>query len=304
MVEKQADQTMPKSEAEHAQIYQEAQTIQRDIVLTEEIIKQENNEQKGFADPITEGIAEELPLSDESKLEESSSESTLQTESDESVETQHTGTTVETLDAEQNLADTLEPEEVYEVIISIEDTKKSTVVDTSVEKPQFESMVSKIEVPEEEITLDLIQEKAEENASLEETLVLLARYIETEKPESHPEQNEKLMTALSELSDSLKDDNAENKESQEILSPKVVEKLLIVLQEIGYEHPDKELIKFVQKFNKGFLVDALEYICLAHDSDDSQRVGQYLASRPKSSKRMSTALLDLLFKGSLTTQQG
>ena len=86
------------------------------------------------------------------------------------------------------------------------------------------------------------------------------------------------------------------------ISPEVTNKLLHVLQAIGYENPQATLQEFIKSHNLEYLLQAIKYLAQLHNSADRQEFQTQLIhtvqSSSQSSLRQRLGQLMLRFMGS------
>ncbi len=131
-------------------------------------------------------------------------------------------------------------------------------------RADFEAFVGAQPAPEEPVTLEAIQEQAD-NQPLEQTLLKLASLIEeaTETPNQDSWQQilHDIETALPECYTVT-----EAGETRLHITPEMTEKLLMLLAEIGYHQPTQTLVGFVATYGPDFLLQALEYLSQRPDN--------------------------------------
>jgi hypothetical protein len=64
----------------------------------------------------------------------------------------------------------------------------------------------------------------------------------------------------------------ENEKSKLRITPKMTEKLLILLNQLGYENPKEVLLNFVNKFGVSFLLQSLTYFCRQPYDDERKEI--------------------------------
>ncbi len=149
----------------------------------------------------------------------------------------------------------------------IVDSAKRTIAKKEI-KPtmassEFELFMSKQTVSIEPVTLEVIRNNVNRQP-LEYTLVQLTECLsETNESVAEPEQIE-LNRILQELATEFKDSFVTEtaNESKLSITPGLTEKLLLLMQTLGYADPESALIGLVKRHGIEFLMQALKYLGL------------------------------------------
>lgn len=153
-------------------------------------------------------------------------------------------------------SDTLGSLEIEDTAVEAPElTTDTEVVDTS----DFEALVAVQPAEGEPIALEVIQEQADEQP-LEQTLLQLVEHL---SGSVEAQGQDALREAIYEVEAALPACYAtgETGEIKLQVTPEMIEKLLILLRALGYQHPSEALLRFVAKYDVAFLLQALEYIC-------------------------------------------
>lgn len=158
-----------------------------------------------------------------------------------------------------------EPLEIADIVAVEPKSKTDIKIATTVD---FETFVSAQPASEEQITLEVIQEHADEQP-LEQTFMQLVELL-SEATEA-TEQNE-LSKILQELKVAIPVCYIvqETEEIKPQITPEMTEKLLMLLRALGYQSPSEALVRFVGSYNLAFLLQALEYLCQLNDINNRQ----------------------------------
>lgn len=129
----------------------------------------------------------------------------------------------------------------------------------------FEVFIDSILQPEEPLGIEEIKKHADDQP-LEETLAELAAYL-TDAAESSAEET--IVGLLQELNEEIE---------QEQITLEITRKLLVLIQEIGYENPQQALIEMVSRHDLEFLVQSIRYLYHLANEDNQQ---EFLIHKPK-----------------------
>jgi hypothetical protein len=129
----------------------------------------------------------------------------------------------------------------------------------------FETFMAVQPVNEEPVTLEVIQNRAEEQP-LEQTLAMLVEHLAETGGET---EQDVIYEIIGEIKAALPACYvyAETEEREIHITPEMTGKLLIFLKALGYEQPSEVLISFVGHYDLTFLLQALEYICQLNDDN-------------------------------------
>ncbi|HEY5549778.1 MAG TPA: hypothetical protein VIK37_01065 [Candidatus Saccharimonadales bacterium] len=136
----------------------------------------------------------------------------------------------------------------------------------------FEAFVATQPISEEPVTLEAIQEEANEQP-LEQTLVQLVELLSgaPEKADAETEEN-KLYAILQGIEDAMPACyiGQEAAETKPRITAEMTEKLLRLLRALGYENPKEVLVSFVARFDLAFLLQTLKYLCQLNNEHNRQ----------------------------------
>lgn len=122
----------------------------------------------------------------------------------------------------------------------------------------FETYIKSKPATEEPMTIELIQECAEQQP-LEQTLVQLVEYLNEANDKPELSVVSKIMQEIkTELPACRNIDEAEHVSTK--ITPELTDKLLKLLRILGYENPTQTLVGFVAQYDLASLLQALEYI--------------------------------------------
>ncbi len=145
------------------------------------------------------------------------------------------------------------------------------------ETTAFETFAAAQPEPEEPVTFAAILEQANEQP-LEQTLIQLvelASTIEVSAEEVTPNV-EAFLEILQGIEAELPACFAArgNEKALPRITPLMTEKLLLLLQSVGYEHPQEALVRLVAVYDLAFLLQALQHLCqLYHDEYHKEILG-------------------------------
>lgn len=136
------------------------------------------------------------------------------------------------------------------------------------------------------IPLESIILRAADKQPLEQTLIQLGYYLSNspqeaqtvvEKPDSVPESKEQHITnvraILQDITELLSDRYSLGEEvgaQSQQLTPELTEKLLLLLQASGYEHPKEILIEFVHIHGLAYLLQTVHRMCSLNSNENQQ----------------------------------
>lgn len=223
----------------------------------------------------------------------------LEAETDESIELLFEPETVETyLELRDLIAEQMDSENVLSETIELEASALNETETESelapVESPTFEAFVTAQSV-KEEVILESIKEQSNEQ-SLEQTLVQLVEYIADSAEDD--EQLEPLLAIIKDIEKSLPKHYFEQKsgETKLQITPKMTDKLLALLRELGYQNPREALVSMVNKFGYTFLLQSLIYLFQLTDEDNRRELLSISTPAPISDDSPLSTLSKLILK--------
>jgi hypothetical protein len=140
----------------------------------------------------------------------------------------------------------------------------------------FEDFIESIPQPKERTTIEKITQHVAEEQPLEHTFTELAQYLSSEVDDT---AQEKITNILKELDEMLVSAFEQADDLQQIaITPEITRSLLVLLNELGYENPQKILIEFVTRHDLEFLAQVVHYLYHIANEDNQQ---EFLTNKPK-----------------------
>lgn len=189
---------------------------------------------------------------------------------------------VETLEGDSSLIESTDPLESDESLESVH---------------RFEAFISAQPASEKQMGLEGIQNQANEQA-LEQTFHQLVEYLSVTEELEEVESNDllEIMYAIEEVLATC--DLAQSVDvlkEKEKITPEMTEKLLTLLETLGYQNPSEVLVTFVDMHGLTFLIEALEYIYQMNSDDRALLISGVSTARDENDDSRRLRLGKILF---------
>lgn len=139
----------------------------------------------------------------------------------------------------------------------------------------FETIIADQPASEEPVNLESIREQADAQP-LEQTLAQLVEYLSEPAEKEIPghkaiwEILHDVEMALPATYDSRDSQQSTETEPKPQITPEMIEKLLILLRTLGYQHPHEALISFIKLHGLAYALQAITYMCQLKSPDNQQ----------------------------------
>ncbi len=137
---------------------------------------------------------------------------------------------------------------------------------------------------------------------LEVTILALAEYLQDTPAESRPAELVADIEAITAVLAVATREQAPDGEAEPLqLTPEITEKLLRLLEDLGYQHPAEALLQTVTDYDLDFLLQAFEYLCqLTHEENRqefaSRQFGASVTGDDSFRRRLGAGLLGMITK--------
>lgn len=168
--------------------------------------------------------------------------------------------------------------------------------------PDLETFMATRGVSEEPMTLEAIQERADEQP-VEQTLIQLVEYL-TEAAEVL--EQKALLRIVQEIEKALPAcyGTQETVDVKPRITPKMTEKILMLLHGLGCQKPKDALVSFVAKYDIALLLQTLDYICQLSNNENRREFLVALAVTTNTDdddnrQRLGKAIIGMVIKYAL-----
>ncbi|HSW85484.1 MAG TPA: hypothetical protein VLF79_02630 [Candidatus Saccharimonadales bacterium] len=136
------------------------------------------------------------------------------------------------------------------------------------EKVSFEEFLARQPTLEVKPNLESLSDMTAAEAPLVDTLVQLAVYLSEASEEEAPV----IRNLVIEIEKELSAGSTEGQPVDSILTKEVTQKLFNLLQKLGYDDPERTLIKFFDNNDLGYMIQAIKYLYLLCNNDNRQEM--------------------------------